>query len=439
MEKVADLVIERSLEKAEEAEVTFSQGWEKEVSFENNQLKILQAEYATKCGLRVVCEGKIGVAVADDLKKVDGLVERAITTSRFGPEKTFDFPVTGECSTVKTSHPGIDQIDLESYLETGRRMIDDVTNFDAEVLCNLSFSAAYGLKEFFNSNGLRLSREGTLFEFSGWWDRVRDKDMLAVGEFVSRRDPRIDFWSYNERAKTKISQAGKTAGVKTGYLPVIFSPRAFQSLLAYVARALNGEKVLDGTSRLEGQLGERFFDPRFSLKDNGLLDWKAGSLKFDDDGIPVRPLSLVKEGVVKNFYYDLQTASRSGEESTGHAARRLSQALSSPRVHNLIVEPGERGYSDLLGEIEEGILAEQFMGELAGNLRNGDFSLSLHLGYKIEKGEVVGRVKDTMIAGNVFDLLSKGLHSLSLEREWVDGTFYSPYVILEPVSVVSSG
>jgi len=35
----------------------------------------------------------------------------------------------------------------------------------------------------------------------------------------------------------------------------------------------------------------------------------------------------------------------------------------------------------------------------------GDFSGNVLLGFKIEKGEIVGRVKDTMISGNVYQLL----------------------------------
>ncbi|OGS34566.1 MAG: hypothetical protein A2293_00435 [Elusimicrobia bacterium RIFOXYB2_FULL_49_7] len=37
----------------------------------------------------------------------------------------------------------------------------------------------------------------------------------------------------------------------------------------------------------------------------------------------------------------------------------------------------------------------------------GDFSLNAHLAYRIENGQITGRVKDTMLSGNVYDLFNK--------------------------------
>jgi len=51
-------------------------------------------------------------------------------------------------------------------------------------------------------------------------------------------------------------------------------------------------------------------------------------------------------------------------------------------------------------------------------MANGDFSLSIQLGYFINNGEIVGRVKNLGIAGNVFKLLKEGIVDLSKETEW---------------------
>jgi PmbA protein len=63
------------------------------------------------------------------------------------------------------------------------------------------------------------------------------------------------------------------------------------------------------------------------------------------------------------------------------------------------------------------------------------------LGYKIENGEIVGRVKDVMLAGNAYDAL-KDIVAISRERERMGGPFIwfpglLPYIQVGTLSVVA--
>ena len=59
----------------------------------------------------------------------------------------------------------------------------------------------------------------------------------------------------------------------------------------------------------------------------------------------------------------------------------------------------------MVKSVKEGIVVEELMGAGQGNVMGGDFSGNVLLGYKIENGEIVGRVKDTIVSGNVHDAL----------------------------------
>jgi PmbA protein len=61
--------------------------------------------------------------------------------------------------------------------------------------------------------------------------------------------------------------------------------------------------------------------------------------------------------------------------------------------------------ADMLAQIDKGLLVDQGMGTWAGNVVAGEFSGNVQLGYKLERGELVGRVKDAMVAGNVYTAL----------------------------------
>ena len=67
-----------------------------------------------------------------------------------------------------------------------------------------------------------------------------------------------------------------------------------------------------------------------------------------------------------------------------------------------------------------------------GGSISGDFSINIDLGYRVHNGQIVGRVKDTMIAGNVYTAL-KQLVALGGDADW-NGSCYTPSVIVEELS-----
>ena len=60
----------------------------------------------------------------------------------------------------------------------------------------------------------------------------------------------------------------------------------------------------------------------------------------------------------------------------------------------------------------------------------------MDLGYKVEKGQIVGRVKNTMVAGNIFEAFNN-LIDLSDRADWVGGSSYLPYMLFAGLGVAS--
>ena len=108
----------------------------------------------------------------------------------------------------------------------------------------------------------------------------------------------------------------------------------------------------------------------------------------------------------------------------------------APSPTNLIFEAGETPVEQMIASVEEGLLVDTPLGLGQGNVISGAFSNSLGLAYKIENGEIVGRVKDVSIAGNVYDLL-QNVVAVSREAEWIYNDFCLPYVLLPEMNVVA--
>ena len=58
------------------------------------------------------------------------------------------------------------------------------------------------------------------------------------------------------------------------------------------------------------------------------------------------------------------------------------------------------------------------------------------LGYKVESGKIVGRVKDTMVSGNVYQVL-KQVEAIGSEARWVGGFLQAPPLYCPSLSVAA--
>jgi predicted Zn-dependent protease len=77
------------------------------------------------------------------------------------------------------------------------------------------------------------------------------------------------------------------------------------------------------------------------------------------------------------------------------------------------------------------------MGMHGSNLANGDFSVTIGLGFAIgPSGETRFRVKDAAIAGNVYEILGPRLVALSSERRrGYSGSDLLPWALVDGVAI----
>ena len=68
-----------------------------------------------------------------------------------------------------------------------------------------------------------------------------------------------------------------------------------------------------------------------------------------------------------------------------------------------IVEPGDKALDDMISTIDKGVLLSRFSGGSPSD--NGDFSGVAKNSYYIENGEIKYPITETMISGNIFQML----------------------------------
>jgi PmbA protein len=122
-------------------------------------------------------------------------------------------------------------------------------------------------------------------------------------------------------------------------------------------------------------------------------------------------------------------------QSTGHGSRGIFSPP-SPAPTNTLVAGGGESLADMLAQMGRGLLVESVLGLGQGNVISGAFSNPLGLAYAVAGGEVVGRIKDASIAGNVYQDLRR-IQAISREGAWVYGGAWLPYILLPEMNVVT--
>jgi PmbA protein len=422
---------------AEAAEVFTVSAEETTAQFEANRLKHIQSKQSTHLALRIIKGGRLGYATTTDPGDVENLIKSAAETAQFGMLAGFEFPSQTTYPQTDTLDPAVEATPIEKMSKLGQELIEMITRHTPDILCEAMVSRDTVSVKLLNSSGGQAEYQKSVFGIGIYGSLIRGTDMLFVGESQSSGHPLTRPQDIAEVVIRQLELAKNPASVPTKQLPVVFTPRGLASaLVPSLMLAFNGKTVLQGASPIGNKLGKKVFDDKISLWDDPTLAFRPNSRPCDDEGVASQRTPLIKGGVVAHFLYDLQTAALAKTKSTGSGDR--SGGLPAPSASSLVIAPGQTSLDDMIKDIEEGLVIEQLMGAEQGNILGGDFSGNVLLGYKIESGKIVGRVKNTMVSGNVYQVLRE-VTAVGSRAEWVGGFLHTPPLYCPRLSVASKG
>lgn len=435
-------LIERLAARVDQGEVYRIQSRTVPIQFTSGRLDSIKTNETEGMALRVIAGGKLGFATTTDMEGHKTLIDAAVAASAFGDKVDFRFPETDTPSPVSAYDPSIASLSEEDMITLGDGLISHLTKLDSETDINISLAKSIDLVSIENTSDRSLEEERTLFHISLEVAKAREGDIFILSDSASvRRFDDFNPEAMLARLARFLEYGNKIAPVASRPLPVVFTPNGAITLLLPLVVGFNGKAVYMGTSPLKGRMEERAFDARFSVTDDGTIPFGPRSAGFDDEGIPTMATSLIGDGTVKAFTYDLRTAALAGARPTGNGYKgglfgggfRNVPAIG---MNNVIVAEGKTAEEQLISEIDEGLLVESVLGLGQGNINAGEFSNNVAVAFKIKHGRVVGRVKNTMIAGNVYTLLRDSLIGVGSKAEWAYGALLTPAIAVNSVSVV---
>ncbi len=421
---------------AEEAEVFTVTSEVTEVRFETNRLKHMQTKQSSEMALRIIKDGRLGYASTNRLEESGKLAEMAEETAQFGMEAKFKFPATAPYPLVEIYDSKIEAVTLEEMVNLGQELINKVMAHTPEIICEAAISKGVTLIRLTNSQGGQATYKGSFFDLGIEGTVIRGTDMLFVGESQTSCQPLMRPKEISSVVVQQLEWAKEVVPVPSRTMPVIFTPNGVASaLIMSLMAAFNGKTVLEGASPIGSKRGKRVFDKKLWLWDDPTLANRPTSRPFDDEAVPSQRTMLIEEGKVVQFYYDLQTAGLARAKSTGNGSRERG-GLPVPAPSAFVIANGNTPFDQMVQDMKEGLIIEHLLGAGQSNILGGEFSGNVLLGYKVENGKIVGRVKNAIVAGNVYQVL-KEVAAVGSEAKWVGSMVKTPHIYCPAISVAA--
>lgn len=403
-------LLEIAMEKADQAEVFHVVDSSGSLEMRNATLTEIKSSITAGYAIRVIKDGKLGTAYTKNLLNRTELVSNALSSLKAQVDVAFRFP--GSC----------DEPDLNSYSESmdgiGFREVKQqcsevIEHFEGKTEGQLDVHGGFYSEEIsiVNSNGLDASQKNSgLYTFDSLL--FPNTETCITEGFLFREPGRIPVEILERQLETY--RAGlPEVDIPSGRMKVIFMPSTMYALMWRLGSAAGGRAFYNKVTPLLEKLGEKVISDKLTIYDDFRDPIWNNPRAFDDEGVATRKLELFDKGVFRNVFVNLDYAEKLGIEPTSSGYRSGPWGGDSvtlqpaPSLNAVRVAPGEASWDEMVRSMDRGVILFGLLGAHSGNIVNGDFSVGLNPGLYVENGKIVGRVRDGMASGNVYDILGR--------------------------------
>ncbi|MEZ0394580.1 MAG: TldD/PmbA family protein [Desulfurococcaceae archaeon] len=367
-------------------------------------------------GVRVVAEGGVGYAAANDVSEggLRGAVERAYRIARAMARAGRRARLAERpANRARLSSPySIDPADVDPSEKVG--LLADihgelrgyglssvVLSYAHElderwVVSSAGDDAAYARRMVGISMSLVASSSGSV-------ESLRDQRSSVAGwEFVKG----FDWRSLARENAQLLLRSLEAPHVEPGRYAVVLDNEAV-GLLIHEAfgHASEADIVLSGGSVLEGKVGEQVASELVSISDDGLVEGGAW-IPIDDEGTPKSRTRIVERGILRGYLHSLATAGEMGAAPTGNARAMDYTFPVQVRQTNIYVEPGDWRPEEMIADVRRGIYVRG-KGARGGEVDplSGTFTFTAGPSQLIRDGEEAGLVRGVILSGSILETL----------------------------------
>lgn len=440
MIELGEIAVKKGLELgADEVEAYLVRGKEFNVSLESNDIKLAKSQTRDGIGIRVFKNRSLGFGSVNVLSesKIIEAVTNAVKLAKLTPtDKYNQLPNPTPLTKVEGIYdPQAEKLEMDFALDNASKMLKTVQNFDKRIAVDSgSFDASVYESGIVNSKGIKFSEKQCSFSYV-IFGMATDKQEVSCFQYEFDATHQVKEVNVEKVALDFSKKVINSLGAKKWESfkgSVILDPDVVSELFGVIIYSINANNVQKGMSKLAKSLNQKIAIADLSIEDNGLLKGGNASSSFDREGVARKPIKLIDKGILNTFLYNSYTANKDNRKSTGHASGS-TRGLPGIRPTNLFISPGNKSKDELIKDIKKGIFVTRL--SCFPDSVSGDFSGVVKGGFRIENGEIGKPVIETMIAGNVFELVNQ-ISGISKEQKRIF-SYIIPWLRIEDISITS--
>lgn len=331
---------------------------ERSLEWDGDVLKTSETSQDSGAMLRLVNDGSIGSAYANaDELSSDYLIDNARDTARFLEPDEHRGLSESEAEDIYTDRwfDGTVEGSIDSRRASIESALADGLDRDGIRTLQVTLSESKHRTHLYREGEPLVEQLRSRYSFSVWAVCERDGEVETGFDVQSSWQwPDLDFDDVIGRA---IDRGKRQLGAEPaeGYKgTILLTNHAATTLMRLVRQVLDGESVVKGRSAWsQDRVGETVAGDNITIVDDPERSGGAGNLEYDAEGHETERVSLVENGVYRQFLTNQYVASRADVDNVNRASRSFK---SRPEIGhtNLYIEPGKESFSTLEEQLSDG-------------------------------------------------------------------------------------
>ena len=410
---------------AEHAQCFVSSGKVDELSVDIGEFSLLRTLFNSTITMKALLNGKKGITSVNKLDKdsIDNAVRECISAA--DSSEIDDAEAIAPKDNNEDFLSGAINPDKDKLFDRLQELIVDVKNHYPKIVLG-QFISKYSHSDsvFVNTNGVEYNYTHGNYDISSTFlarDGEKTSSFNGYGALFDSLDKKIidigmlrTLFEESQKQIYTVPYSGKFLG------KLLITPACLMDIILMTLNIfISDSSIIDGTSPWKSKLGKQVTSDKLTISTKPLDPQIVCGERFTTEGFKSADMDIIKDGVLQSFMLSNYASRKTG----------FPRALNSSG--NLFVKPGSKSYNELVKSVDRGVLLNRFSGGQPST--NGDFSGIAKNSFLIEDGKITDALSETMISGNLIDLLNS---IIGVSTETIcDGYASLPYILFDGVTV----
>ncbi|MCF7912285.1 MAG: TldD/PmbA family protein [Candidatus Cloacimonetes bacterium] len=382
------------------------------LQFSNEELTAVTSSRTDGYVIRILKDGGFAAAAFTAWEDAEDAINSALQSAAVMGEYRTSPVVLAEAEIVKDRYRPVliedpRQVSLEEKIALMKKYVSIPLQQKEIINVDLTYADVIRERYFVNSEGSEIFEELVTTVLSGdikskRGNVIQNVRISAGGSdgFQQIRDQEANFEKRTGIAIDLLSaepvKGGKYNCILNHLMTGVFTHEAF----GHFSEADLIESLPAMREKME--IGNKLGSDLVNIIDDATQQGLLGYYKYDDEGVPVRKVELMKNGVLTGRLHSRRTAADFAEPVSGHNIAEDFRYAPIIRMGTIYIDKGTDSFEVLLQKLGNGIyLCDPKGGQTAGD----SFTFGAQYGYEVKDGKLGKMLRDINVSGNLYETL----------------------------------